>query len=418
MSKGILFLSIMDFTDRGIQVVKLTPEYFAQKGWVVHYVVTRDNSKQGSYSYQDIVNPTGVTVHRTDMPYSAIGEQFNNKFVGAVYSKLRGYAAIAKLVYIGWSVIRRNKIDVVYGGGPHGVLAARILRLFYFRRRMASVSRFYGVWNLCSSTTIWKKWLKLILNFDIVAALYLRADLFVITNDGTQGDSVLGFIRPSNTGLLKFYINGVDRFSINQNDLVKLTESLEILNTFTALCVTRLNTLKRVDRCIRVAASVVNKYGINNFKLVIVGDGAERERLEKMAQELGVERHVVFVGSIENKFVKNYMAVADIFLSLYDVSNVGNPLLEAIRANKIIFTLNNGDTATWIRHRQNGFIYDVDESVYDQVACDIVDLINTPALRNFITGNIKITERDMLWSWEERMRAEFSDIDALVVTGN
>ena len=37
----------------------------------------------------------------------------------------------------------------------------------------------------------------------------------------------------------------------------------------------------------------------------------------------------------------------------YERSNLGNPLLESIRMNKLIVTLNNGDTGKLIRHKLN-----------------------------------------------------------------
>ena len=101
----------MDFTDKGIQVVKLTPEYLAKNGWCVHYVVARDNSKNGSYHYQNAVNPEGIFVYRTDMPSFRLGEQLGSHLLTTIYSKLRGYAAIAKLAWTGRKVIRNNKID-------------------------------------------------------------------------------------------------------------------------------------------------------------------------------------------------------------------------------------------------------------------------------------------------------------------
>jgi glycosyltransferase involved in cell wall biosynthesis len=148
--------------------------------------------------------------------------------------------------------------------------------------------------------------------------------------------------------------------------------------------------------------------------LIVIGDGYERKRLEELAQNLDIMKHIIFVGSIDNNLVKNYLEVADVFLSTYDVSNIGNPLLEAIKANKIIFTLNNGDTGAWIKHRKNGFIYDIDESTIDRMAHDIVEVINTPELRDSIKQNIKITEKEKLWTWDERLQAEYSEIDKLV----
>ncbi|MCK9392775.1 MAG: hypothetical protein M0Q01_14550, partial [Syntrophales bacterium] len=148
MARGIMFLSIMDFTAKGIQSVKLTPEYFAKHGWNVHYVVTRDNSKNGSYHYQPVINPEGVVVHRTDMPSCWFGELLKKHLLRVIYSQLRDYAAIIKLAWIGQRVLQNNKIDVVYGGGPHGVLATQIVKLLQPRRKLITVARFYGVWDL------------------------------------------------------------------------------------------------------------------------------------------------------------------------------------------------------------------------------------------------------------------------------
>ena len=46
---------------------------------------------------------------------------------------------------------------------------------------------------------------------------------------------------------------------------------------------------------------------------------------------------------------------------MYESSNVGNPLLESIRLNKLILTLDNGGTSEWISHKVTGFIYPVDD---------------------------------------------------------
>lgn len=414
MRKSILFLSIMDFTEMGIQVVKLTPAYFAKKGWHVHYVVARDCSKTGSYHYQDVVNPENIDVHRTKMPSAQIFERIRNHTLATIYSKIRVYAAIVKMAWIGYKVIRKNRIDVIYGGGPHGVLAAHILNAVCVGRRFVTIARFYGVWDLYTTAILERRWIKLLLNFDVLAALYLRTSLKIITNDGTQGNKALGWIRPRNLETLRFYVNGVDKPEVDAEEVRRLRAALATEGTFVALGITRLVSTKRIDRCIRVAASAVCKQGMGELRLIIVGDGPERLRFEKLARDLDVADNVVFAGAVENRQVNNYLAISDVFLSMYDVSNVGNPLLEAIRANKIIFTLNNGDTSSWIRHGLNGFIYDIDESVIDRMAQDMATLAHNSALQDTIKRNIKATELEKLWTWEERLAAEYSEIENLI----
>lgn len=414
MSKAILFLSVTDFTDKGIQVVKFTPEYFARQGWRVFYAVTRDNSKHGSYFYQEVVNPVGVTVVRSEMPWLRLGELLNSHTLKTIYSKLRGYAAILKLIGMGYNIVKRNKIDVLYGGGPHGVLSAYALRILFPLRQFLLVSRFYGLWDLYSRAILGKKWYRLLLNLDLVVALYLRPDLMVITNDGTQGNKAAEFIRKSNKDIIRFYPNGVDSVLVSNAEVCEIKKRYALHDGFTAIAVTRLIPLKRVDLCIKVLHAVVFRYGYADFKLLVVGEGYDRKRLEKLVVDLKLERNVCFVGAVSNSDVRKYLSAADYFISVYEVSNVGNPLLEAIRSHKIIFTLNNGDTANWIRHQENGFIYAPDTDFVGAIAADIVKLFANPSLLLRLKKGISDTAATTLRTWDQRLESEVTEIERML----
>jgi glycosyltransferase involved in cell wall biosynthesis len=392
----------MDFTDKGIQVVKLTPEYFAKNGWDVHYVVTRDNSKNGSYHYQDEVSPEGVHVHRSNMPSSWIGERLTNHLLRTIYSKLRGYAAIIKLAWLGHRVLRNNKIDVIYGGGPHGTLAAHLLTVFGRARGRPIVSRFYG--TFLAEKIILNNFLGIVLNWDEALAFRLTADLVIVTNDGTRGDVAARTLHPRNIHNLRFWVNGVN----------VILNNFGVSKDLQAVTICRLVSWKRVDRALACVAKIVNDLNVKDFIYHVVGDGPEFSTLKRLAHELGIENNVVFHGALKHEEALKLLLPHEIYLSTYDLSNVGNPLLEAIRANKFIFTLNNGDTSSWIKHGENGFIYDVDDSMIDRMAQDIVELINAPSLRDKIKKNIRVTEKEKLWTWGERMQAELSEIDKLV----
>ena len=82
--------------------------------------------------------------------------------------------------------------------------------------------------------------------------------------------------------------------------------------------------------------------------MIIKGDGPERKILEQLSNKLGIKQYIRFEGASPHNEVPKYFATADIFLSFYDWSNVGNPLLEAMMGGKCIVTLNNGDTGRFI----------------------------------------------------------------------
>jgi glycosyltransferase involved in cell wall biosynthesis len=90
----------------------------------------------------------------------------------------------------------------------------------------------------------------------------------------------------------------------------------------TALCVGRLVGSKRVDRAIEhVARTRVADV------LVVVGDGPERPRLERLARTLGVD--VRFVGTVGRDLALAWIAAADVVLHASSAEGLSTVLREA-----------------------------------------------------------------------------------------
>jgi len=415
-NKSILFLSALDFKEKSIQVLRKTPEAYAGNGWDVDYVVSRDNSSTGSYFYEKETNLAGVKTHRFYKPLTSLQDRINNHTIKTVISKIAGFIVVLKLAYLGNKIIRSKTIDVIYGYEIHGVLAVNLLALFGILRRVRIVSRFQG--------TFWyyyycrKMYLKMLLNADHYLALYLPSDLCIMTNDGTQGDKALAVLGSHNLKNYRFWINGVDEQKLPQSAMGCLMQKLHAEDCeMIALTVCRLESWKRVDRGIKAIAALRDKYEVRNFRYFIVGDGPQKEQLEILAKTLRLSDNIVFAGAIHNEDVKKYLNIADIVISTYDSSNVGNPLLEAIRANKIIFTLNNGDTGKWIAHKVNGFIYDPkdEDSAISDMAKDIYSLLKNDTFKNVLVENVKKIEKEKLWTWRERMDSEIYEVEKLLL---
>ncbi|MGA2406165.1 MAG: glycosyltransferase [Bacteroidales bacterium] len=413
MKKRILFLSALDFKEKSIQIIRKTPEAFVKNNWIVDYIVIRDNSKHGNYFYENTINIEGIRINRKLYSLAKIRNRISNSLLLAMFNKVAGYLASVRLAYLAIKLLKTEHFDVIYGYEIHGVLALGIIRLFGEGKKYKTIHRFQGTW--ISNYYKNRLYFKLILNWDSILAMCLRCDLCIMTDDGTQGDFILNKLHSPKNINFRFWINGVDEQKLSPIVTHNLRLKFQTLNKIVVLSICRLEAWKRVDRAINVISLVINKYKVNNIKYIIVGEGSERERLQQLTKDLNLENYIFFVGGIQNVEVKNYLNIADFFISTYDLSNVGNPLLEAIRANKIIFTLNNGDTSSWIQHRVNGFLYDISKNLIEFMAKDIYELINNPELKETIIKNIKITENEKLWTWEERMNAEVSEIEKLII---
>lgn len=392
--KKILFLSGIDFKEKSIQVIRKTPEYYASSGWNVDYIVARDNVAGGNYSYEKEINPEGVNVSRFYWPLVKV-RQMPNRYLKLIFSKIASLIVILSLALQGYRKIKSSNYDVVYGYELHGVLALMLIKPFLKNEKI--VTRFQG--TFVNEMLENKQWLRLLFNADLILALKVKSDLTIMTDDGTEGDKALKKIRGiENLGNIKFWTNGVNVIEHNNwPDISK--DKIKIVS------ISRLVGWKRVDRCIKVIEQLVAN-GFTNFEYEIIGGGELKEKLEQMVKSRSLEPYVKFSGALPHGEALNRLKKSQIFFSMYDSSNVGNPLLEAIRANKVIVTLDNGDTGSWIKHQINGLIYNPNDVFFDKAAIDIQTLVFDNVLRKNMLDELYIVEKERLNTWDERLSKE------------
>jgi len=70
----------------------------------------------------------------------------------------------------------------------------------------------------------------------------------------------------------------------------------------------------------------------HNLKLLIVGDGPQREELFNLADELGVKDKVEFAGTIPNQDIYKYLAASFVFVRPSLSEGLGTAFLEAMAA--------------------------------------------------------------------------------------
>lgn len=241
-------------------------------------------------------------------------------------------------------------------------------------------------------------------------AIGQNSDLIIMTDDGTCGKRVAEDL--GNTSRMLFLRNGLDlmnkdigamkigfkRSEFRETLLGDADESASIF-----LTVSRLVSWKKVDRAIKGFADFKRMGG--NGKLVIVGDGNSRDVLEEYAEELGVSQDVVFTGAVAHDSVYGYMMACDVFLSLYDLSNVGNPLLEAMTLGTAIVTLDVGDTRMLIHDRENGILLTYDS--LDKLGEVMSELAGNNVLRDSLGKLANDYAMKNFQTWEKRMESEY-----------
>jgi glycosyltransferase involved in cell wall biosynthesis len=128
-----------------------------------------------------------------------------------------------------------------------------------------------------------------------------------------------------------------------------------------------------------------------SFRLVLAGEGTERENLGRLAQTLGISKDVYFLGFYTE--IPTFLAALNIFVSASFREGLSISLLEAMASARPIVTTSILPNAELIEHEVTGLL--VPPKSPKQLALAIVRLINEPELaeRCALTARERVLER-------------------------
>ncbi|MDR1896537.1 MAG: glycosyltransferase [Prevotellaceae bacterium] len=148
----------------------------------------------------------------------------------------------------------------------------------------------------------------------------------------------------------------------------------------------RLATPKAFSLAVKACDKLIKKNIRINW--VIIGEGQERQNLERLIAQYHLQ-HVFFLfGATDNPYP--YMNACDIFVQTSLFEGLGTTLIEASCLNKPIVTTNFPSAYAILEHEKTGLICEMNE---DAIARSIERLINDEDLRNRLVGNLKKADR-------------------------
>lgn len=161
----------------------------------------------------------------------------------------------------------------------------------------------------------------------------------------------------------------VDRFykeNIEQNKITKLKKQYNIKSKdFLAIFVGRIAEEKNIPFLINITEKIIKKK--SNFKLLIVGDGPDKEKYEILSKEKGCENNIIFTGKVPWEDVPNYYDLADIFISASKSETQGLTIIEAMASSLPALCINDESFSGTVVDDLNGYLFEDENESIDQI---------------------------------------------------
>lgn len=273
--------------------------------------------------------------------------------------------------------------------------------------RVPCVYRVYGIHNY--SIALRENAIKFLLKPDLVV-FKIPCDTCIITNDGTMGKAVAIRMGVPDDKIL-YLLDGVpDDFFNPLSDehnvcLEHKRFELEIQSEKKVILYAgRIVGWKGVGRLIHVLHLIRKKKPEIDVCLVIAGDGYLRHYFEELACSLGLKDNVIFLEAVGRKKLRNLFAFSDIYLTLQDLTNLSNSVLEAMTQGLCVVAGDVGGAREIIENMKNGVLVPLFD--LEKTADVIVDLLLNNDLRRSIGGEAQRYAKTHFLTWEERMKYE------------
>lgn len=124
------------------------------------------------------------------------------------------------------------------------------------------------------------------------------------------------------------------------------------------------------------ACAMLKRQGYENYTLVLVGDGEQREEMETYAKEQGIAEQIVWTGWLEYGRLGAYFRAADVFVFPTLEDTWGVVLLEAMAFGKAILCSKWAGASEMVVEGENGYIFDPYEP--ETLAAKMQELIENP----------------------------------------
>ncbi len=154
------------------------------------------------------------------------------------------------------------------------------------------------------------------------------------------------------------------------------------------------------------------KCQMSNVKLLIIGDGPLKNKLQRLVQKLNIGDKVIFAGSVKYEDLPAYYGIADVFCRPSHSEGLGNVFLEAMAAGVPVIATPVGGTPDFLKDKETGWFCEPKkpQSIAEKIEY-VLDEKNRTEVEQVVTNARKMVEEGYGWGIiAEKMRHVFQSL--------
>lgn len=299
---------------------------------------------------------TASTIHNTNINFIEDNKPYitkNYDGVEYIFVKTKSYGTngidrVINMVnyYMGVKKVSKDfgTCDVVYSSSPHSLTwlsAQKIAK----RENASHIAETRDLWpkTFVAMGKMAENSIPARILYKIENNVYKKADRLIFTMPG--GKDYVKSLKNIDISKVRYINNGVDNEEFNKNVIENIYEDQDLDNDkkFKVLYTGSLGKSNNFRRVIE-SFKIIKEKGYDNIKLIVFGDGAEKESLQNFIKENNMD-NVVFKEKVEKKYIPNILSKSDLQIlsvihcpELYQYGMSSNKLFEYFASGKPIIS--------------------------------------------------------------------------------
>ena len=388
---NILLLSQFFSTTKGggEYVFKTIAKIMAQNGHKV-WVITNNVKDE---TYQELENLKIITVNPTIQYKGGLPPTFLDNIRYSINAFQKGR-----------NIIKNQKIDLIHSNNFSPALAGSLISYFTKTPHITTIHDIFSIYD----KKFWKKWAaqsnisntnaRLVPFFEKLMMRF-RFNCIHTVSDATKKDiQKMGVKKP-----ICVIPNCI------QDEVQIRTEQ----KNYQFVYIGRLVFYKNIEVILHAWNIVIKKFP--DAKLVIAGDGPNKESLQELVKKLDMTQNIIFMGYVTVEQKSKLLAESNALLFPSTMEGFGLVMLESLQQNRPVITSNIPPMSDIIENNKTGFLINPNDE--KEWAEKIISIIKDPEISNKMgrEGNKVLKEKynqELFYENLLKMYNEFSQIQS------